>query len=162
MKTSCGFRSNRDTDAVPAPIFGLLAAREQAMIGPGTGSISAIGLPRRLAAAKTSKYRNRRTLYNGITYDSKKEAAFAQELDLMMHARGRERVESWERQIRFPLSVNGRKICDHVCDFLVRYADGRKELVEVKGRWTPEARVKRKLFEATFLADQPDIRYRIA
>jgi hypothetical protein len=37
----------------------------------------------------------------------------------MTHARGPDRVDSWERQIRFPLLVNDRKICDYVCDFLV-------------------------------------------
>jgi hypothetical protein len=76
-----------------------------------------------------------------------------------MHARGKDRVESWERQIRFPLSVNGIKIGDYICDFLVRYADGRKEMVEVKGYWTPEARLKRKLFEATALLDHPKVKY---
>lgn len=40
-------------------------------------------------------------------------------------------------------------------------ADGRKELVEVEGVWTDVARLKRELFEATFLADHPDIDYRI-
>jgi predicted nuclease of restriction endonuclease-like RecB superfamily len=78
-----------------------------------------------------------------------------------MKAQGKDRVESWERQIRFPLHVNGFKICDYVCDFLVRYADGRRELVEVKGFWTPEAKLKRKLFEATFLQDHPELTYRI-
>ena len=77
----------------------------------------------------------------------------------MMHARGKDRVESWERQFRIPLIVNNRKVCTYVCDFLVRYADGRKELVEVKGVWTPEAKLKRKLFEAVFLSDHPDIQY---
>jgi predicted nuclease of restriction endonuclease-like RecB superfamily len=79
----------------------------------------------------------------------------------MMHARGKDRVESWERQIRFPLHVNGAKICDYVCDFLVRYADGRKELVEVKGFWTRDAIIKRKLFEATVLHDYPELTYTI-
>lgn len=76
-----------------------------------------------------------------------------------MHAQGKERVESWERQVRFPLVVNDQKICDYVCDFLVHYADGRKELVEVKGYWTPEAKLKLKLFKAVFLNAHPDIRY---
>ena len=106
-----------------------------------------------------SKYFNRKTDYNGIKYDSRKDAAFAQSLDLQMHARGPDRVESWERQVRFPVHVNDRLVCTYVCDFLVRYADGRKELVEVKGVWTDVARLKRKLFEATFLADHPGIEY---
>jgi hypothetical protein len=78
-----------------------------------------------------------------------------------MHARGTDRVESWERQVRFPLIVNGFKICDYVCDFLVRYTDGRKELVEVKGFVTPEFRLKEKLFRATFLNGHPEIIYTI-
>jgi len=94
-------------------------------------------------------------------YDSKAEATFARELDLRRFARGKDKVESWERQIRFPLNVNGVLIAHYVCDFFVRYADGRKELCEVKGYWTPEARLKLKLFRATFLADHPEIIYTI-
>jgi hypothetical protein len=78
-----------------------------------------------------------------------------------MHARGNDRVDSWERQIRFPLIVNDVKICDYVVDFLVRYADGRRELIEIKGFWTRDAALKVKLFRATFLRDHPEINYRI-
>ena len=106
-----------------------------------------------------NKYHAKKTEYGGVRYDSKAEATYAQGLDLRMHARGKEKVESWERQIRFPLTVNGVKICDYVCDFLVRYADGRRELVEVKGYWTPEAKLKLKIFRATFLRDHPEIIY---
>lgn len=74
----------------------------------------------------------------------------------------KERVESWDRQIPFQLIVNGVLICTYKCDFLVRYADGRKELVEVKGYWTAEARLKRRLFEALVLNDHPEITYTIA
>lgn len=78
-----------------------------------------------------------------------------------MHARGREKVDSWERQIPFRLEVNGVLICKYVVDFLVRYADGRRELVEVKGYWTDVAKLKVKLFRATFLRDHPEIIYTI-
>jgi hypothetical protein len=78
-----------------------------------------------------------------------------------MHAQGRDKVESWERQIRFPIMVDGVKVCDYVCDFLVRYADGRKELVEVKGVWTDVAKLKRKLFDVTWLQHHPDFTYTI-
>ena len=46
-------------------------------------------------------------------------------------------------------------------DFLVRYSDGRKELVKVKGYWTDVARLKRKLLEATFFKNLPEIAYRV-
>lgn len=78
-----------------------------------------------------------------------------------MSAQGKDRVESWDRQIRFPLLVNGIKVCDYVVDFLVRYADGRRELIEIKGHKTKDWILKDKLFRATFLQDHPDIKYTI-
>ena len=76
-------------------------------------------------------------------------------------AQGRDRVESWEPQFKIPVFVNNIKICFYVCDFLVRYVDGRRELVEVKGYWTSEAKLKRRVFEATWLFDHPEITYRV-
>jgi len=76
-----------------------------------------------------------------------------------MHARGKDKVDSWERQIPIKLTVNGQLICTYKVDFLVRYTDGRREMVEVKGYWTPEAKLKLKLFRATFLLDHPEINY---
>lgn len=112
--------------------------------------------------SRANKFGAIRTEYDGRVYHSKREADFARSLDLLKHARGKDKVESWEPQLRIPLVVNNRKICDYVVDFLVRYADGRKELIEVKGMWTDVAKLKRKLFEATWLADHPNIAYRIA
>jgi hypothetical protein len=114
-------------------------------------------------AVKARKYRNEPTWFDGVRYDSKREAEFAQELKTLMHAQGKERVEAWERQIRFPLVVNGLTVGHMVVDFLVRYADGRKELVEIKSAatQTPLFKFKLKVFQATFLADHPDINYRI-
>ena len=106
-----------------------------------------------------NKYRNIKSEYGGVRYDSKAEATFARELDLRMHAQGKDKVESWERQIPIKLIVNDQLICTYKVDFLVRYADGRKEMVEVKGYWTPEAKLKLKLFRATFLLDHPEINY---
>jgi hypothetical protein len=57
--------------------------------------------------------------------------------------------------------VNGVKICDYEIDFVVRYADGRMELVEVKGFWTDTAKLKVRLFRATFLLDHPEIIYTV-
>jgi len=108
-----------------------------------------------------NKFHAIKTEYGGVRYDSKREAEYARELDLRMHAQGKDRVETWERQIRFPLIVNGLKICTYVCDFLVRYADGRRELVEVKGMQTEIFKLKLKLFRATFLNDHPEIIYTI-
>lgn len=80
-----------------------------------------------------------------------------------MHAQGTERVESWDRQIRISLVVNGATVGHLVVDFLVRYADGRRELVEIKSpaTKTPLFKFKLRVFEATWLQDHPEIRYSI-
>jgi hypothetical protein len=76
-----------------------------------------------------NKYHAHTTLYNGFVYASKAEAEFARQLDLFRHAQNsRERVYSWERRIPFKLIVNDNLICTYVMDFVVQYADGRKEL----------------------------------
>lgn len=79
-----------------------------------------------------------------------------------MHARGKEKIENWDRQVPFKLIVNGELICTYKCDFMIWYADGRKELVEVKGYWTPEAKLKLKLFQVLYLKEHPEIIYTIA
>lgn len=74
--------------------------------------------------------------------NSAKEAQFAKDLGLLKMAQGKTALESWERQIRFPLIVDGITIGHLVVDFLVRYADGRRELVEVKSAATQTALYK--------------------
>jgi hypothetical protein len=112
---------------------------------------------------KPRKYRNEPTWYNGIRYDSKREAEFAKNLDLSKHAQGSDRVESWDRQIRFPLVVNNVTVGHMVVDFLVYYTDRRKELVEIKSTatQTPLFKFKLKVFQATVLQDHPEINYSI-
>jgi hypothetical protein len=61
-------------------------------------------------ALPVNKYGNRKTVYDAFQYDSKAEAEFAMNLNLLRHAQGKNRVESWERQVHFPLIVNGEKI----------------------------------------------------
>jgi Protein of unknown function (DUF1064) len=78
------------------------------------------------------------------------EADFAQRLDLLKRARGPARIADWERQVRFPLVVNGEHICFYIVDFHVLYANGHNEYIEVKGMWTQEARLKVKLFRALY------------
>lgn len=110
---------------------------------------------------KPSKFRNVLSVYNGVRYHSKKEAEFAQGLDFRLSARGPERIKSWRRQVRIPLVVDGIKICIHVVDFEITYPDGSVELVEVKGYPTALWKLKRKLLEATYLKQNPEIKYTI-
>lgn len=101
--------------------------------------------------AKPSKYGNKKTEYNGQIFDSKKEAAYCMQLDTLKKAKNKvERVVSYECQVAYPIEINGKKICKYVADFVVMYADGRKEVVDVKGFRTEMYRLKKKLVEASY------------
>jgi hypothetical protein len=79
-------------------------------------------------------------------------------LDFRLMARD---IAAWEPQVRIPIVVNGLKVCTYVCDFRVTHNDGSIELVEVKGYWTREALLKAKLLRATFLKENPTIKFTI-
>ncbi len=98
-----------------------------------------------------SKYGNRKTEYAGNVYDSRKEAAYAAELDMLKRAEDpAQRVTEYERQVSFDIIVGKQKICRYVADFVVMYADGRREVVDVKGFKTAIYKLKKKMFEACY------------
>lgn len=103
-----------------------------------------------------SKYGAKSTVYDGIAYHSKKEAGYAAELDL--RKKGGD-IKDWKRQVRISLDVNGHHICNYYVDFEIEHNNGDRELVEVKGFQTEIFRLKRKLFEATYLKDNPEVAY---
>lgn len=94
--------------------------------------------------------------YGGFTYHSRAEARYAQELDFQVKAG---EIARWERQIKISLDVNGQHICNYICDFRVFMPDGAVELHEVKGFATEIFRLKRLLFEATYLVEHPEVKY---
>lgn len=94
------------------------------------------------------KYRNVKTVRNGMVFDSKLEARRYGEL-LLLEAGGA--IEHLERQVRVPLDVNGSKVCAWIVDF--EYWDkGRGALVweDVKGMITRDAAIKLKLAKALY------------
>lgn len=98
-----------------------------------------------------SKYRNVQTEYNGIKFMSKKEAEYAMQLDWQRKATSpRDRVVEYECQVPFQIVLNGKKICKYLADFRVKYADGREEIIDVKGVRTDVYRLKKKLVEAQY------------
>lgn len=100
---------------------------------------------------KGSKYGNVKTEYNGNSYMSKREANYAQQLDLLKKAKNpADQVVSYEIQVPYPIEINGKKICKYLADFRVLYADGRTEVVDVKGFKTDIYKLKKKLVEATY------------
>lgn len=105
-----------------------------------------------------NKYGAKSTLHNGIQYHSKKESQYAAELDLMKKAG---EIKDWDRQIPISLEVNGYRICRYYVDFRVFHKDDTIELIEVKGFETDVFRLKRKLLEATYLKENPNVRYTV-
>lgn len=103
-----------------------------------------------------NKYKNQKKEYNGVRYDSGAEVSYAQELELRKKAKD---IKDWERQIRIPLVVNGYKVCDYIVDFKVIHNDGSEELVEIKGLMLPVSALKIKLFEASYLHENPHVSY---
>lgn len=94
-----------------------------------------------------NKYRAEKTVYNGHKYDSKREAAHAQMLDLLIKAK---EVRYWDRQVNISLDVNGVHICKYRMDFVVEFMDGRVEYQDVKGFSTPVFKLKLKLAKALY------------
>ena len=90
--------------------------------------------------------------YNGYSYQSKKEAAYAMELDLRVKAKD---IKSWDRQHKIELYAYGVKICNYYIDFVITHNDGIKEYVEVKGFETNVWKLKWKLCKAKFKKEQP-------
>ena len=94
-----------------------------------------------------SKYGAKTTTYNGILYHSKKEAGYAQGLDLLVKSG---EINGWERQVKISLDVNGKHICNYFIDFVITHKDGTLEYVEIKGFETDTWKLKWKLFEAIY------------
>lgn len=88
----------------------------------------------------------RTTCQAGHSHPSKAEARRCDQLHLLQ-ALGE--IHRLEREVSFPISINGVKVCTYKADFA--YFDGEKRVVEdVKGVLTPVYRLKKKLVEAFY------------
>ena len=95
-----------------------------------------------------SKYKNKKVVVGGITFDSRKEANRWRELVLLERAG---RITDLQRQVRYELipsqKINGKVVeraCFYVADF-VYTQDGQQIVEDTKGFRTPEYIIKRKL-----------------
>jgi hypothetical protein len=97
-----------------------------------------------------SKYGSRKTLMDGIMFDSIAEAKYYAQLKLL---RACGDVKEFELQPTYVLQEGykrgNRKVqpITYKADFLVTYKDGRKEVIDVKGMRTPVYMLKKKMFE---------------
>ena len=100
------------------------------------------------------KYGNKKTVVDGIKFDSKWESQRYLYLKSLEKAN---RVKNLEPQPKFIISVNGQKICTYIADF--KYdredKDGVWEHVieDAKGVETPEFKLKKKLMKAVHNID---------
>jgi hypothetical protein len=100
-----------------------------------------------------TKYKSKRTEYNGRVYASGGESRLAREMDVRQ---GMGLIKSWTAQEPYVLyGMNRSVICKHVVDFRVVYPDDHIEVEDFKGFQTPEWKIKYKLF----LDNYPSIKY---
>lgn len=96
---------------------------------------------------RRSKFGNVKTVVDGVTFDSRREATRWGELKLL-HRAGI--IADLRRQVPYDLTVNGKLICKYIADFTYAIPGDPPELVteDSKGVVTPEFRLKSKLMEA--------------
>lgn len=106
-----------------------------------------------LQGRSPSKYRNKRTKADGITFDSKAEANRYAQLKALQAAG---EVQWFIRQPRFLLQEGFEKDghvfapIEYVADFLICWSDGSVTVEDVKGVRTRTYLDKRKLFERRY------------
>lgn len=97
------------------------------------------------APKRRSKFNAVATVIDGIRFQSKAEAARWGELKAL-EAAGE--VFDLQRQVTFPLVVNGKLICRYIADFTHRDKHGYRTVEDVKFVVTPVYRIKKKLMRA--------------
>lgn len=95
------------------------------------------------------KYNNRQTTVDGIPFDSRHEAT--QYLALKAREQMGE-ITDLELQVKFPIVVNGQKVCAYIADFVYRER-GQKVIADAKGVKTAVYRLKKKLVKAVYGLD---------
>lgn len=98
--------------------------------------------------SRRSKYGARKTEVDGITFDSRAEARRYGELKMLEQSAI---IKDLELQPRYPLYVNGIKVCTYVADF--HYYDcekGQWVIEDKKGFKTPVYKLKLKFFRALY------------
>jgi hypothetical protein len=108
---------------------------------------SAVAKPKR-----GNKFGAKTTVFDGITFDSKREAEVYRDLKLLERSG---RVSGFERQRKFDLIVNGKIIGTYRADFafIDHDQDGRFRVVDVKGVVTRDFKRVQKIIKAIYNID---------
>jgi len=95
---------------------------------------------------RANKYGAKPTVVDSIRFHSKRESERYSELKLLQRAG---EIYDLTIQPKFPIVVNGKKICVYIADF--SYIEDRRVIVEdVKGAKTALYSIKKKLVEALY------------
>lgn len=107
-----------------------------------------VGLSTKSGAVKRNKYGNRKTIVDGITFDSLLEATRYTQLKAL--ERGG-LIKDLVLQPVFAIELNGKKICKYISDFQYYDIEQARTIVEdCKGMKTDVYRLKKKLTEAQY------------
>jgi len=94
---------------------------------------------------RAPKYRNRKTVVDGVTFDSAKEARRYGELKILQRAG---QISGLHLQPSFPIVINGVKTCTYKADFGYINKSGASVVEDVKGFKTPIYNLKKRLMKA--------------
>lgn len=112
---------------------------------------------------KANKYNAVKTEFKGYKYDSKFEAAVAQELELQKRGKI---IKDYDRQYKVEMwayDQSGKKALkvSHKVDFRIHHKDGSFELYEAKGIETSDYRMRRRWLETFWLPFHLDHTYTV-
>ena len=100
----------------------------------------------RTNGVRRNKFNARKTVVDGITFDSAKEARRYNDLAFLFRAGF---ITGLELQPEFKFNLEGKKIFTYRADFA--YFENQKRVIEdVKGFKTPLYRLKKKIIEAAY------------
>jgi hypothetical protein len=109
--------------------------------------------PKNTLKPARSKYGAKKTVIDGIQFDSQSEGRYYEEL---VRQKGEGLIKDFTLQPQFTLldsfELNGKKIrpIKYIADFEVHHFDGRVDIIDIKGIETPDFKIKKKLFQSKF------------
>jgi len=94
-----------------------------------------------------NKYHAKKTMVNGMKYDSLKEGSKAMELEMLKKGKAIKGFESHKKIELF--GENGARVCNYFADFVIEHNDETIEILDIKSKITatPVFRLKWKLLE---------------
>jgi hypothetical protein len=106
---------------------------------------------------KSTKFKNKRTIVDGINFSSKGEAFRYIEL-IKLQKFGF--IKDLRLQVKYLIEINSVKICTYIADFVYFDTAKNKQVVEdFKGFKTPIYNLKKKLMKAVFSIDIFETKY---